>query len=65
MEEGCVNNLEKLPTSFIPYDLLSLVQLQMGIGSPKRHLFDRQFRVGVCQTFCKQWLKGPGKIFKF
>ena len=48
-----------------PYDLLSLVQLQMGIGSPKQHLFDHQFCVGVHQTFCEQWSKGLGKIFKF
>ena len=49
----------------VPYDLLSLVQLQMGIGSPKRHLIDRQFHMGVGQIFCKQWSKGLGKIFKF
>ena len=49
----------------ILYDSLSLVQLQMGIGSPKWHLFDQQFRVGVGQIFCKQWSQGPGKVFKF
>ena len=48
-----------------PYESLNLVQLQMGIGSPKRHLSDRQFCLGVFHTFCKQWPKGPGKVIKF
>ena len=49
----------------IPYDSLSSYHIQIGIGSPKRHLFDRQFCVGLLQTFCKQWPKGPGEIPKF
>ena len=50
---------------YIPYDSLSSYHIQICIGSPKRHLFDRQFCVGLLQTFCKQWPKGPGKIPKF
>ena len=49
----------------IPYDSLISYHIQIGMGSPKRHLFDRQFCVGLLQTFCKQWPKGPGKIPKF
>ena len=49
----------------VPYDSQSSVHFQIGIGAPKRHLFDRQFCVGFLQTFCKQWPKGPGKILKF
>ena len=49
----------------IPYDSPSSVHFQIGIGAPKWHLFDWQFCVGVLQTFCKQWPKGPGKIPKF
>ena len=41
------------------YDSLSLVQFQIGLKAPKR-----QFCVGLFQTVCKQWAKGPGKIPK-
>ena len=37
----------------------------MDIGAPKWHLFDQQFCEGVLQIFCKQRLKGLGKIPKF
>jgi hypothetical protein len=47
---------------YIPYDSLSSVHFQIGIWSPKQHLFDRKFCVGLLQTVCKQWLKGHGKI---
>ena len=49
----------------IPYDSLSSVHFQMDIGAPKWHLFDQQFCEGVLQIFCKQRLKGLGKIPKF
>ena len=35
------------------------------VGPPKRHLFDRQFCVGLLHIFCKHGPKGRGKIFKF
>ena len=50
---------------YIPYDLPSSVHFQMGIRAPKRHLFDRQFCVGLLHIFCKNGPKGRGKIFKF
>ena len=50
---------------YIPYDSLSLVHFQIGIQAPKQHFFERQFCVGLLQTVCKQWAKGPGKIPKF
>ena len=40
-------------TFYIPYDLPSSVHFQMGIRAPKRHLFDRQFCVGLLHIFCK------------
>ena len=49
----------------IPYDSLSSYHFQIGIGSPKWHLFDRQFCVGLPQTICKQWAKGFCKILNF
>ena len=49
----------------IPYDSLSSTHFQFGIWSPKRHLFDWQFFVGVVQTLCKLWVKGFSKILKF
>ena len=49
----------------IPYYPLSSVHFQIGIGSPKRHLFDWQFCVGLPQTICKQWAKGFCKILNF
>ena len=52
-------------TFYIPYDLPSSVHFQMGIRAPKRHLFDRQFCVGLLHIFCKNGPKGRGKIFKF
>ena len=58
-------NLTRNVGAYIPYDSLSSVHFQIGIGAPKWHLFDWQFCVGVLQTFCKQWPKGPGKIPKF
>ena len=51
--------------AIIPYDSLSSYHIQIGIGSPKRHFFDRQFCMGLLQTVCKQWPKGQGKIPKF
>ena len=56
------NNIQN---KYVPYDSPSSVNFQIGIGGHKRHLFDQQFCVGVLQTFCKQWPKGPGKIIKF
>ena len=53
------------PALYIPYDWPSSVHFQIGIGAPKRHLFDRQFCVEVLLTFCKQRPKGPGKFPKF
>ena len=64
-------NFLRIITSFlnylrtIPYDSLSSVHFQMDIGAPKWHLFDQQFCEGVLQIFCKQRLKGLGKIPKF
>ena len=52
-------------TFYIPYDLPSSVHFQMGIRAPKRHLFDRQFCVGLLHIFCKHGPKGRGKILKF
>ena len=49
----------------IPYDSLSLVHFQIGIQAPKQNFFEPQFCVGLFQTVCKQWAKGPGKIPKF
>ena len=46
----------------IPYDSLSSYHIQIGIGSPKLHLFGRQFCVGLLQTFCsgqKDWAQFP------
>ena len=57
--------IDELCKWHIPYDSQSSVHFQIGIGAPKWHLFDRQFCVGVLQTFCKQRSKGPGKIPKF
>ena len=55
----------KIEKKNIPYDSLSSVHFQMDIGAPKWHLFDQQFCEGVLQIFCKQRLKGLGKIPKF
>ena len=49
----------------IPYVPPSSVCFQIGIWSPKQHLFDREFCVGLPQTLCKQWTKGFCKILKF
>ena len=49
----------------IPYVPPSSSHFQIGIWSPKRHLFDRQFCVGLPQTICKQWAKGFCEILKF
>ena len=54
-----------ITSSCIPYDSLSSVHFQTDIGAPKWHLFDQQFCEGVLQIFCKQRLKGHGKIPKF
>ena len=50
---------------YIPYVPPSSCYFQIGIWSPKQHLFDREFCVGLCQTLCKQWVKGFCKILKF
>ena len=49
----------------IPYVPPSSLHFQIGIWSPKQHLFDREFCVGLCHTLCKQWAKGFCKILKF
>ena len=49
----------------IPYVPPSSCCFQMGIWSPKQHLFDWEFCVGLPQTLCKQWTKGFCKILKF
>ena len=49
----------------IPYVPPNSSYFQIGIWSPKWHLFDRQFCVGLVQTLCKQWAKGFCKISKF
>ena len=50
---------------YVPYVPPSSVRFQIGIWSPKQHLFDRQFCVGLVHIFCKQGPKGRGKIFIF
>ena len=54
-----------LNLGYIPYDSLSSYHFQIGIGSPRQHLFDRQFCVGLLHIFCKQWPRGRVKILKF
>ena len=48
-------------TFYIPYDLPSSVHFQMGIRAPKRHLFDRQFCVGL---LLQKWAKRTGQNFQ-
>ena len=49
----------------IPYVPSSSSHFQIGTWSPKQHLFDQQFCMGLVQTICKQWTKGFCEILKF
>ena len=65
---GCItkgkNDFQK-NSRILPYVPPSSCCFQMGIWSPKQHLFDWEFCVGLPQTLCKQWAKGFCKILKF
>ena len=57
--------VQVLTQVLIPYVPLSSLHFQIGIWSPKQHLFIWEFCMGLPHTLCKQWARGFCKISNF